>query len=756
MQFRATQPWRVAWPKGWSALLVLFLAAPAMAREQVTIQKSASNPQLRGADATLIQSTPNTNSSGQPTITAGTLAAGNEHALILFDLSTLPNVGIKQAQLTLHVLTPPAATRTYGAYGITSFFWEPNVTWNTRVATTAWGVAGGDIPGTATGTASVTHTSTTAVFSVTADVQNWYNATPNYGWLIKDQTENNSGRFTVFASPEAALPANAPQLQINFVQNVSNLSATPGNNTITLNWVNPTPLSGSTVLEPYAGVMILRYATLPVHKSDVPTDGTTYAVCHQFAQSTVVFVSSSATTNSWTDNSTCPAFMDDPGGPPQNGITYYYKVFVFDSAHNYSCQPIANGTVFTEEISATPGATAAAQQNSVWVNATFATDLAAPSLFPGSVIMVASQTNLIFGLDPAFGLRKYPPVSIGGPIFSRSPIIDSGDSSLAKNVIYVADSDGLVYAIATDTGQILWVVNPTGAGTNDFQGGLSVQLKSLSGGTYTLTNDLAVAGTRNGATITGNEIVGLDGNAGTTLWQTVGNAGGVQPMDIMDSTPLIDYVNNAIWVTSHANCGTTQPSLWKLNPNTGAVLLNEDLGDTDASPVLSFLSDVLFVATNGNHLVGATCTAGNGVLYAINPTTGATLATFSPADGAIVDYPVVLGSSSPYTVILSGATAVHAVTFTKATNTFATAWPSPVTITVPSAPICYTGLSLVFVGSNDGKIHELNLSTGADIKDEVANTGQPGFVGDPSLDITLSRIYVSTTDQRAYGFAYPF
>jgi len=472
----------------------------------------------------------------------------------------------------------------------------------------------------------------------------------------------------------------------------------------------------------------------------------------------VVFVSSSATTNSWTDNSTCPAFMADPGGPPQNGITYYYKLFVFDTAHNYSCQPIANGTVFTEEISATPGATAAAQQNSVWIDATYATDLAAPSLFPNSVIMVASQTNLIFGLSPAYGLRKYPPVSIGGPIFSRSPVIDSGDSSLSDNVIYVADSDGLVYAVDTDTGQILWVVNPTGAGTNDFQGGLAVQLKSLSGGTYTLTHDLAVAGTRNGATTSTNEIVGIDGNTGATLWQTIGNAGGVQPMDIMDSTPLVDYVNQAVWVTSHANCGTTQPSLWKLNPNTGAVLLNEDLGDTDASPVLSFQSDVLLVATNGNSLVGGNCTAGNGVLYALNPSTGAALATFSPAAGAIVDYPVVLNSFLPYTVIFSGATAVHAVTLSKsgATYSFATAWAAPVTIDVPSAPICYTGASLVFVGSNDGKIHELSLSTGADIKDEVANTGQPGFVGDPSLDVSLSRIYVSTTDQRAYGFAFPF
>src|SRR5262249_32259150 len=134
----------------------------------------------------------------------------------------------------------------------------------------------------------------------------------------------------------------------------------------------------------------------------------------------------------------------------------------------YSSQPIGNGSTFTEEISATPSATVANQVESVWVNATFSTDLAAPSLFPGTVIMVGSGTNLLFGLDPTFGLRKYPPVALGGPVDSRSPIIDAADSTLNANVMYVADNDGLVYAVATDTGQILWVVNPTNPTTSNF------------------------------------------------------------------------------------------------------------------------------------------------------------------------------------------------------------------------------------------------------------------------------------------------
>jgi hypothetical protein len=62
----------------------------------------------------------------------------------------------------------------------------------------------------------------------------------------------------------------------------------------------------------------------------------------------------------------------------------------------------------------------------------------------------------------------------------------------------------------------------------------------------------------------------------------------------------------------------------------------------------------------------------------------------------------------------------------------------------------------VYVGSADGKIHELDAVTGVDGKQRTANTGQPGIVGDPALDVVLSRIYISTNDQRAYGFAFPF
>ncbi len=728
-----------AWQKTLCLGLSLFLAAPILAREVIAIHSTAA--QVRGADATINQASPNANSGSAATLTVeSNNGTSNQRAIVQFDLSVLPNVAIKQALLVMHATasTTNGFPRTYGAYGLTSFFRESDVTWNTRVANLAWNANGGDIGGTATSTATVLGaigTLTPIQFDITSDVQNWYNGTPNYGTLIRDQSENsNRDPKTTFGSRNGTA-ADAPELDVTFLQNVTNLAAVPGNGAVTVSWGYPTPIGRVNFAENYTGVLILRRANFPVDKGSVPTDTQDPAMCSVVGSGTVVFDNTSLAT-SFTDDSS------DPCGAPTNDTTWFYKVFLRDQKNYYSTQPISQGSVFTEEISATPSATAANQQNSIWIAATFSTTLAAPSLFPGSIVMAGSQTNLSFGIDAVTGLRKYPPVSLGGPVTGRSPVIDAADSSLAANVMYVADNDGLVYAIATDTGQILWAVNPTTLTTNGFTGAPSVQVKSFSDSMFTLAHDLLVAGTRNGASTTTNRIVGIDGNTGATLWQTIGNAGGVAKMDIISSSPAIDFVNHAVWVTSRSGGATAQPSLWKLNPNSGAVLATAAFGDTDTDPTLSIPGDVLFVANNA------------GTIFAINPATAAMLKSVAGGDGAIISFPIVLGLTSPYTVIFSGQTAVHAMTYDKTANTFTNLWST--TISGPSAPIGFTGSSKVYVGSADGKIHELDAVTGVDGKKRTANTGQPGIVGDPSLDLVLSRIYISTNDQRAYGFTFPF
>jgi hypothetical protein len=741
---------RTSWRRWCALVTALLIAAPVIAREQIVLQKSGTDPQARGEDATLNQASPNSNNVGN-TLTVSGITGANDRAILEFDLSRIPNVGVKSATLTLNVVTAPSASVTYGAYPV-SAFWQANAaTWKTRVATTTWTTAGGDAAATATGTATVNASSTTAAFTVTGDVQNWYNGSANYGWLIKDQGAPDTST-TVFGSKQAS-NATSPELTVQFVQNVTGLTATPGNASVTLGWKIPALIGTPVGAETYKGVVILRRAGSPVDKSSFPTDKVNPTLCSTLGTGVVVFNDSTGQT-SFTDN-----VANDTCGAPANGTTYFYKVFLRDSSNYYSYQPIANGSTYTDEISATPAATVAAQQNTQWIAATFATDLASPSLIPGLVAAMGSQTDLLFFINAVSGTRQFVPISLGGSIASRSPLIDAASSSTGLDIDYVTDQDGLIYAINTDTGVIDWVVNPITSGALSLQGGPAVQLESVAGG----SNDVVFFGTRNTTTTTANQIFALNGNTGANLsWSPltgpimVTNSMTAQNLDIINSTPLVDYVHGVIWVTSRSACGTAQPSLWQINPTTGATMAIPNLGDIDASPTLTYSSDVLFVGTVGDSIVGTTCTAGNSSIYAINPTTGAPLGLpYVSTDGPIVSYPVVLNAAPPYFVIFSGTTAVHLLTFSVSPPAFTPVWSK--TIANPSAPISYTGSSYVYVGSSDGTIHELLLTTGADIKDEVTNIGATkGTVGDPSIDEVLSRIYVTTTDQRAYGFTIPF
>ena len=719
--------------------LMLAISVPSTALEQLVIQKSVSNPQTRAANNYIDQANATTVNADALQVESSNNA--NRRSLVLFDFSQLPNVGIKSATLTLTVNSttiPILTTRTYDVFPLDSFFVQPAASWDKRVADLSWDTAGGDIPGTDTASATIGSASTTVSWTVTSDVQSWYSgssagvAVPNYGELIKDANENAPlvPATTVFDSNSSTSP---PSLTVQFVQNVTNLTATAGNAQVTLNWTYPAAIG--TVIDATRGVMILRSSSgVPVNKGTVPADGTTYALCSTIGNGTVVY-NNTALSTTFTDSSS------DSCGAPANGTTYYYKVFTQDSAHNYSATGTSGdgGSLTVPEALATPSASTPYTSN--FMTATYSTTLAPPSLFPGLVAMLGSQTNFMFGVSATTGMRLYPAISLGGAITGRSPVIDASDSSLAEDMIYVADQTGLAYGINVDNGQTVWAVDPLNSGGTPFLAGGALLVKNFATSSYTLSHDLLLLGTRNTGTLTGNAIVGVDANTGATMWSDVGNTGTIPKMDIITASPTVSYSKNAIWVTSESN-GGTQPSLWKLNANTGTVLATLALGDIDSSPVLTPDESILFVGNDA------------GTIYAINTSTAAIITSIAGGDGEIVGYPLVTGFSSPYSITFSGSTATHGLTYNSSTSTFTVNWST--TIATPSAPISVYGYTDVWVGSGDGKIHELNSSTGAEIRDLVVNTGQPGVIGDPALDLSLMHIYVSTNDQRMYSFAFPF
>ena len=728
------------------AFAILATVAPSMlGREKKTLTLTAS--QARGADAQLDASAATTNFGTATSLNVAARSGTGQasRGIIQFDLSSFSNVGVKRADMSLTVTQGGNKNGSYEAHRVTSLWTESGATWNNRVAGTPWTTVGGDYSATITSAVAINAGATgTFTWGLTADVQSWYSGTQNFGHALLDvPSSGNDPNGILFNSREAT--SNQPQLALTFLQQVSNLNATAGNGSVSLTWANPTTMSGSTSLEGYAGVLILRQVDKPVSAASIPADGTTYSACSTIGSSNdvVVFVDGSSAT-SFTDNGVCSALSNDH--------VYSYKVFVVDTAHNYSteCSTVTSGSgacasnasAIVPEVSAVPSATATSQ--AVWVFNTLAGSLSAPGVDPSASIVSGSNT-LLFDVSPQTGIPVAPPVSVGGTISGRPTLIDSLDDSIAQNVAYVPAQDNFVYAVNTDTGALAWLVNPASV---PFVASAGIQAKAFSASSYTLGQDIVVLGTHNGTTTSANKFIALNGNTGATVWTfTGGLGGGLTPLDIVNAPPAVDYVHNAIWFTSRSNGGILQPSLWKVNPNTGAITFTANLGASDYSPSLTPGSDVLFVSVTG------------GALTAIDPSTGVTLGSVSPGDGGPHSSAAVASQSTPYTVVFSTSTKVWAYQFSCATNpclaaggTFTLLWST--SVSNPSAPLTFVGLSKVYVGGGDGKIHELDLATGVDGKQRLLNP--TATVGDVGIDVTLSYVMASASDGRIYAFAYPF
>ncbi len=740
--------------------LLLLTGVPAMARERKVVQKKASapvDPQNRAADAWLDQTPGSTtaNHGSDTTLQVRSFRTGgvnqNQRSLVEFDLSAFPSSGIKLATLSLFMSTAPGVSRTYNASRMTSLWTETGATWANRVAGTAWTLAGGDFAAATTTTATGTTNNVFLNWVITADVQQWFGSTTpvaNYGTTIMDATENSAtARTAIFSSKENATEANHPSLTIEYVPNVKGLSATAGNAQNILNWTYPPEpaVTGATVLSPRNGVLIIRQPGTPIPATVAPTDGTVYTAtgCPVLSGTARVVWSSNTSPTTFNDS----AAGDNPNCPPVNDTIYYYKVFAKDAANNYSHNS-GNFSIFIPLITATPSATVANRQAAVWLAATGSGgSLAAPGIIPGNVVVVSTNSSIVHGVNPSDGTPVFTPVTMGGAIAGRPPVLEGDFSSIAHNVAYTAGADGFVYAVDAANGDLLWMTNPTGLTTNGYTSGPGVLVKASSGVSYTRATDLVVVGTRNAASTTTNRVSGIDGNTGATAWQLIGNSGGNPAMDIVAATPFVDYVNSTVWVTSLSAGGVAQPSLWKINANDGTRLATANLGNISNSPFVTVADDTLFVGNDA------------GTLYAINPATAATRASFAAGDTRVVGSPVVMNFTSPYTVIFSGATTVKAVIYTAGAATFTTAGPGTWSTALPggcapSAPLGYPGFNKIYVGCTLGHLYQLDVATGAVDGNRVLDTGST--IGDPTLDVVLSRIMAGSSDSRVYAFTYPF
>ena len=804
-------------------------ATPTHAQERVTLQYvpgglSSPDSQLRSINTWLDEANPSTDhhaTDGDLQVQSGDTGNANAaHALFLFDLSRIPRSGIKSASLNLWLDTAPTTTRNWEVHQVTSFIGVPlayAISWTHRTNQLHWTALGGDFGGAPIATFSPgTTNGVRLTLDVSSAAETWFGGaplTPNYGLIIKDVNEDTdppgSSNGGLLASNFNGTAAHAPALVVTFIQEVRNLTATPGNGSVTLSWTYPPQVANSTILNATSGVVIVRNDGAPVPDDALIQDGTMLpALCSPVGASGafVVYTNSTGSTT-FTDTTVtgCP-LVDD--------LTSFYKVIAAaqigsTGAYNYStnvdttaCSPFPTtcpappDNAFVSEIAATPSATA--PQAPHWIAPVRGAALAAPSIDPGNYAIVAANNSVVQGFNPSDGSDAIAPASIGGNTDSRMPVLEGTEADYGPSTFigpvpmtFVAGDDSLVYDISLEnSGFIRDFLNPVndGATPGAYTGGVAMQVKAFSNSGNTKPNDVMIMGTRVVATPTANTIfaavtcnlsvapgTGCNGSGGG--WNITGGTGGVTStgcsttstaatcnIDIITSTPFVDYFRNTVWVTSHNGNTSGQvasPDVWKLDANSGAVLAAVNVGgNIDASPTETLDQSVIFVGTNGGVLL-AYDPANVSSTFPTTPNQLGTL-TISPNDGAIKGFPLVANSASPWTVVVSTNTKVQAVSFDTSTNIFSTLWTNSTLGCNPSSPITSRNTTdalnhpVVFVGCSDGRIHELLLSTGVDEAQRIVDPFGGVIVGDPSLDLNDNEIIVGASDGRVFAFSLPF
>ena len=308
---------------------------------------------------------------------------------------------------------------------------------------------------------------------------------------------------------------------------------------------------------------------------------------------------------------------------------------------------------------------------------------------------------------------------------ARNPVVLGGDQS------------GRVYAVDVASGTANWQVLLSGA--DAVQAGLAAQLRTWSDAGFQAAHadDLIFAATRNAST-TGNKVVALRAGDGSVAWTF--NETGVYAMDYVVGMPWVDYGRNRLYVASRAGASGTQPSLWVISTLDGALLGSFALGHLETSPTVSLDARTVWVAN----------TAGN--LYAVDTET---LALKWPG-------PAALGAAVKGFVVEDGATPGRLYFSTADGQVWCLQDPGPGAPPNPASPVWKRAvagastplvLDKIYVGSSDGRIHQLDPGTGVDETQVVLGDGT-ATVGDPSTE-DGTQVFAGTTAGTLYKVPLP-
>jgi outer membrane protein assembly factor BamB len=327
-------------------------------------------------------------------------------------------------------------------------------------------------------------------------------------------------------------------------------------------------------------------------------------------------------------------------------------------------------------------------------------------------------------------LRRYVNPEPTSALGAEQP--NSGGAVIGGDQGTGGPSTGTVYSLDVTTGVANWTVTPGG---DMFQASASVQMRTLatSGFQSTYTTDVVFAATRN-TSLTNNKIFALRATDGATLWTF--NGTGTYSIDYIVGQPYVDYARDRLYVASRAGAVGTQQSLWVINTLNGALVQSLALGHLQASPTLSYDGNTVYVASTA------------GTLYAINANTLTQKWTFALGATAIngfvwEDFNTAgklyfsTADGNVWSVQDLGATAVQL-------------WKTAVAGAANGIP-----LDNYYVGSSDGKVHQLNLVTGLDLKQFPAVGALDGTTVGALSTETGNEIFAGTSGGRIFKIPVP-
>lgn len=350
--------------------------------------------------------------------------------------------------------------------------------------------------------------------------------------------------------------------------------------------------------------------------------------------------------------------------------------------------------------------------------------------------------NTVYGVTADNGTSIGSYVT-GGTIDSYPQAVPLADG---KWYVFVASQDGYLYKLDPQKGMSLAVSNghdqlkylgratSCAADPDVLTATPSVMIKQYAGASYTRPEDLVIVPTHHGCgSRTTNMVYALDASDITAPAVWVFNSLNEYSMDYASEGCSLDYTRAYVYCGTNLDAGRYQNTVWAINLNTGNLVWAGNFNSVHARPQLSFASP--------GHLYVADYL---GRIHAINPDDGSEdwNVVLSDVPGIFVTQNVwseFRGDWAGTLFVTDSAGTLYNIYDDGAYDgggelLWASTLPSGAKIT--SLGSVSPTLGKVYVGTDRGSVHQLNLATGADEGYHAVN-GTVEAVGNTVTDPTL-------------------